>query len=82
MAGMNPFTMDNLQLFMQTSYILPTKLIEICSHQFPTHYHQTNSQYCFHVPNITEQNRKKFINFSYTHTHTRETIFFAEPTVI
>lgn len=56
---------------MQTNYILPTKLIEICSHQFPTYYYQTDSQYCFHVPNVSEQNW----NTSVSPTHTQEKPF-------
>lgn len=71
LARMNTFILDNLQLFRQTSYILPAKLIEICSHQFPTYYHQTNSQYCFHVPNNRAKPKETHQFLLYTHTQTR-----------
>lgn len=70
----NPFSQDNLQLFMQINYIL-TKLGETGSHQFPTYYHQIHSIVSMCPASVSKTKRNTSISPSHTHTNMQEKPF-------
>lgn len=53
---------------METNYILPTKLTETCSYQFPTYYHQIHSIVSLCPVSVSKTKTHQFL--SHTHTHT------------
>ena len=67
---MNPFSLDNLWLFMETNYILPTKLTQTCSYQFPTYYHQIHSIVSLCPVSVSKTKTHQFLSVSLSHTHT------------